>query len=206
MTDSEEAPKEAPRRRPFYKRIRQKDSWLRHRHDPTKAEVKEWEDAGMPAHLEIVAGFLASNNFVYGVPDKSEIFRLHDLAREDEQAMFASDNWTRDMLNLHYVQPSPIPTVYYTLAHPPIGVGFGDIVEVNYNVRLQGIISEMHLCNIRVESGNRDGEDPTMVFLGTEYLGPAMRRQIRVVRITVNIPGYGTWETVSETVYPKSVF
>lgn len=205
MTDSEESQREAPRSRPFYRRIRKKDSWLRHRHDPTAKETQAWKDAGMPNHIDIVAGFLASNDFVYGVPDKAEIFRLHDIAREQDRSLVGPD-WTRDTVNLHYVQPSPIPMVHYTLASPAIGLGFGDIVEVNYNVRLQGIVRDMHLTNICVESGTRDGDDSNLVFLGTEYPGPAMQRQIRVVRITVKIPGYGTWETVSETKYPRALW
>lgn len=192
--------------RPRYKRIRRKDSWLRDRYDMTKEETQEWEEAGMPAHVDIIGGFLATNNFVYGVPDKAEVFRLDDLAKEQDRSMVGPESWTRDTLDLHYVQPSPIPVVSYTMAYPPLGMGFGDIVEVNYNVRVQGLVRTMHLTNIRVESGSRDDDDPRMAFLGTEYPGSAMQRRIRVVRITVKIPSYGTWETVSDTHYPRSIF
>jgi len=185
-------------------RIRDEDSWLLDRHDTTDEEAKGWEDAGMPSHVDIIAGFLASNDFVYGVPDKAEIFRLHDLARGEEQSLSVQENWSQNTIHLHYVEPSPILAIDHTLAHRPMGLE--DIVEVNYNVRLQAIVRKMHLSNIRVEYGNRDGDDPTLVFLGTEYPGPAIHRRIHIVRIEVKTAGFGIWKTVSKSTYPKSAF
>ena len=205
MTDSDEAPQETPRR-PRYKRIRKKDSWLRDRHDLTKEEKSQWDDADFPPHLEIVAGFLMSNNLIFGVPDKKEICRLDMVRKVNERNFGPPEHFFEDALRLHYVQPSPIPSVYYTLAHPPLGVEMGDIVEVNYNVRLQALIRQMVLTNITLIHGSLTDNDPKIVFEGTELPGPAMHRQIRVVRVTVHTEDYATWETVSESTYPKSIF
>ncbi len=111
MSNPGELPDTPAPRRPRYKRIRQKDSWLRDRHDPTKEEKIEWEEAGMPRHVDIIGGFLAANNFVYGVPSKSEIFRHHMNAEAVRRSWHDPDDWTREALSLHYVQPSPIPVV-----------------------------------------------------------------------------------------------
>lgn len=206
MPDSEEPAQPTRRKRPFYKRIRSRDSWLRDRYDASPADTKEWADADMPPHIDVVAGFLMSNNLVFGVKDKAELFRLDQL-RRDNHKMFGAEPITfRDVLRLRYVEPSPIPSVHYTVAAPPIGLGFGDIVEVNYNVRLQALIREMVLTNIEIEHGCKADDGSKVVFRGTEYPGPAINREIRVVRITVHDFGYGyaTWEEVASTTYPRS--
>ncbi len=91
------------------------------------------------------------------------------------------------------------------MAHEPLGMDFGDLVEVNYNVRLSALVRQMHLYDIHVEHGDLRSSEPNVVFTGTEYPGPAVQRQIRVVRITVKTEGFGTWETVSETTYPRAI-
>jgi hypothetical protein len=205
MTNSDETPQQAPRRR-RYKRIRNKDSWLRDRHDPTPEEMKQWNDAGMPPHVDIVGGFLATNNFIFGIPDRAELYRLDALTKESDKMMFGgSEGWWENSLRLRYVQPTPIPAVYYTMAHPPLGTGMGDMVEVNYNVRLTALICEMRLVNVHVIHHGLSDDDRGIVFEGVEYPGPAVHHRIRVVRVTVIAPDVGTWKTVSETTYPRSI-
>ena len=181
-------------------------TWLQDHYDPTPEDIQKWEEMGYPPHLEIVAGFLMSNNLVFGVPDKAELFRLDKLTREGDR-MFGGSEWSHeDYLRLHYVQPSPIPAVYYTMAHPPLGVEMGDIVEVNYNVRLQGLVRQMWLVNVRVLHGSETDDSPKVVFEGTGYPGAATNREIRVVRITVHNADFATWEEVSKTTYPRSLY
>lgn len=206
QAEPEEAPGQTTRKRPRYKRIRKKDSWLRDRHDPTKEYSQKWREMGFPSHVDIVAGFLMSNNLVFGVPDKTELFRLDKVTREGDR-MFGGSEWSsKDTLHLHYVQPSPVPIVTYTQAHPPLGMEMGDIVEVNYNVRLQALVRRMWLVNVRVLHGSEIDDSSKIVFEGTEYPGAAANREIRVVRITVHNADAATWEEVSKTTYPRSIF
>lgn len=209
MTDheesAEETPEPAPRKR-RYKQILKRDYWLRDHYDLTEEDTQKWEEMGFPPHLEIVAGFLMSNNLVFGVPDKAELFRLDKLTREGGRT-FGGPEWSHeDYLRLHYVQPTPLPFVLHNLAHPPIGVEMGDIVEVNYNVRLQALVRQMWLVNVRVLHGSETDDDPKVVLEGTEYPGAAANREIRVVRITVRNADSATWEEVSKTTYPRSHF
>lgn len=185
-----------------------KDSWLHDRHESTEEEKREWDDAGLPAHIDIIAGFLRSNDLIFGLKDRSELFRLDKLRRDAAKTFGATTVAFGDMLCLHYVQPSPIPKVYFTEAYPPIGVGFGDIIEVNYNVRLQALVRQMALTSIEIEHGSESDDSSKVVFLGTEFPGAAIRREIRVVRITVLDfeHGYGTWEEVAKTNYPGRIF
>lgn len=178
--------------------------WLTHFHQPSDEEQEQWETEGFPPHIEIVAGFLMSNNLVFGVPDKEEIFRLDQL-RQDSRRMFGAEPINlEDRLQLRYVQPSPIPSVHYEMAFPPFGQAFGDTVEVSYNVRLQALIRQMVLSHIWVLHGSATDDDPKIVFEATEYPGAAVNQEIRVVRITVHNADYATWEEVSHTVYPRS--
>lgn len=205
MTDSEDTQQETPHMRRPYKRIRPKDSWLRDRHDSTPAEAKQWNDAGMPPHIDIVGSFLASNDFVFGIPDKAELYRLDALTRESEKTFGSPELRWQDSLRLHYVEPSPLPYVSYTMAHRPLGLDMSDIVEVNYNVRLQAIVRQMRLMNVRVVHEPPAGSDFGLVFEGTDFHGPAVQHQLRVIRITTLVSDIGKWETMAKTTYPKSI-
>jgi hypothetical protein len=177
-------------------------SWQQQYHQSTDGEDAHWSERGMPRHIDVVAGFLASNDFVYGDLDRAEIFRL-DAIRKEEHSAFSNGRLDlENMLRLHYAEPSPLRLVNFTMAHPPIGSG--DIVEVNYNVRLQAILREMSLDHIHVLHGS-EHDDSKIVFEARQLYGPAMRRQIRVVRVTVLDSEFGTWEKLSETVYPGSL-
>lgn len=184
----------------------QRYSWLRDQYDPTMEDKQQWEEMGFPSHVDIVAGFLMSNNLVFGVPDKAELFRLDKITREGDRT-FGGPEWSReDTLHLHYVQPTPLPIVTYNMAHPPLGVERGDIVEVNYNVRLQALVYRMWLVNVRVLHGSETDDSPKVVFEGTELPGAAVNREIRVVRVTVHAADYATWEEVAKTAYPRNLF
>lgn len=189
-----------------YKRIRKDDSWLRDRYDPTKEDEQQWEEMKFPDHIDIIAGFLMSNNLVFGVPDKAELFRLDELTRDATRTFGGGEGSFKDALHLRYVQPSPFPFVLHTLAHQPLGVEMGDIVEVNYNVRLQALVRRMVLMNVRVLHGSKTDDDPRVVIEGTECPGAAINREIRVIRITVRNPDSATWEEVAKTTYPRSFF
>lgn len=183
-----------------------KDSWLLDHYELTDKDKEAWEAAGFPPHFDIVGGFLTSNNLVFGVPGKMELFRLDQRTRE-ETSVFGGPEWSHeDTLRLWYVGPSPLPFVYYTLALPPGGMGLTDVVEVNYNVRLQALVRRMWLQNVRVLHGSESDDSPKVVFEGTEYPSAAANRKIRIVRITVHAPGAATWETVAESTYPRSPF
>lgn len=183
-----------------------RDSWLLDRYEPTEEDTEAWEAAGFPSHIDIVGGFLMSNNFVFGVPDKEELFRLDKRTRE-ETSVFGGPEWSHeDTLRLWYVEPSPLPIVHYAFAHPPGGMEMGDVVEVNYNVRLQALVRRMWLQNVRVLHGSETDDSPKIVFEGTEYPSAAANRKIRVIRVTVHAPGAATWEMVAESTYPRSRF
>lgn len=184
----------------------QRYRWLQDRYDPTDEDKQRWDEMGYPPHVDIVAGFLMTNNLVFGVPDKAELFRLDKITREGDRT-FGGPEWSSDdTLHLHYVQPSPLPIVSYTQAHPPIGGDVSDIVEVNYNVRLQALVRRMWLVNVRVLHGSETDDSPKVVFEGTELPGAAVNRELRVVRIAVHTADYATWEEVAKTTYPRSFY
>jgi hypothetical protein len=201
MTDSDGPSPESSR---HFKRMRKADGWLRERHDSSKAELQQWNALGLPAHCDIVGSFLQSNNAVFGVPDKTELYRLDALTKESDKIFAGSPEakWNK-VLRLYYVEPSPIEEnpLKYTLAHPPIGVGESEAVEVNYNVRLSAIVRSVHLVNIHIIHGSPTNDDFGIVFEGAEFPAPEDRRRIRVVRITTLGDGQGTWEMASETKY-----
>lgn len=178
---------------------RDEDHWRHQMYTPTDEDRTRWAEAGMPDDELIVGGFLTNNPLVHGVPHKSEIFRLADLAQDDGNP-FADSFLPDGYLHLRVIKP---PYLYYhVMAHPHIVSPIGDIHEHNYTVRLSVVSVEMVLARLRVIHGSRTDDNEQIVFEGTELPGPAMHGQIRVIRITVHDKDHATYEVVSETKYP----
>lgn len=173
--------------------------WQNQFYEPTPEDRKRWAVEGMPPDDEIIAGFLMSNPLIWGLPSKEEIFRLADTAAETDHSF--KNSGLNDYMHLR-VARIPFPVMMFEMAHSPIG-STTDVVEHNYNVRLQVVTKGMVLSRIKVLHGDRTTSDPEITFDGTEFPGPAAYRQIRVVRVTVHDVGYATHEIIAETHYPR---
>ena len=179
--------------------------WMRHVFQPTDAQKQKWAEAGLPPDDEIAASALHGFDVVWGVPDKAEIFRLADeeisLRKELEDRSFPK------LLPLRVAEPSMLPGAF-RLLHAPIGPGMSDqLYEHNYLVHVQVLTHEIYLAHLKVISGSRSDDSKEIVFEGTEYPGPALRRQVRVIRVTVHEHSegsYATFEVLAETTYPRS--